>query len=79
LVGWSRVLPRLKSSGWTSLSLMRVLERARNHALHEAAKRDALLRESWRNLRAENPGIRRFAFVWSAASRDGRGRICRRR
>jgi hypothetical protein len=40
--------------------LMRVLEGVGNHALpgHEAAERDALPREIWRNLRAEKPAIR---------------------
>ena len=40
--------------------LMRVLEGVWNHALpgHEAAERDALLREIWRNLRAEKPATR---------------------
>jgi hypothetical protein len=37
---------------------MRVLEGAWNHALPEGAERDALLREIWRSLRAEKPGIR---------------------
>jgi hypothetical protein len=40
--------------------LMRVLEGAWNHALpgHEAAERDALLREIWRSVRAEKPAKR---------------------
>ena len=39
---------------------MRVLKGVWNHALpeHEAAERNALSREIWRNLRAEKPAIR---------------------
>jgi hypothetical protein len=76
------VLPRLKSSGMDIAEFPRVLEGAWNHALpgHEAAERDAPPREIWRNsVPKSRVYASRFAFVWSAASHDGRGRICRRR
>jgi hypothetical protein len=42
------------------VALMHALESAWNHAPpgHEAVERDALLREIWRNLRAEKPATR---------------------
>jgi hypothetical protein len=50
----------LSHPGWTSLSSRACRGGAWNHALpgHEAAERDALLREIGRNLRAEKPAIR---------------------